>query len=448
MKRNRMIIISLLAALLAALLTNSDLVRAGILSQPLSQSGAPQVVSYQGLVTINDATYTGTGYFKFAVVNATGDTTYWANDATASGEPTNAVQLTVSSGLFNVLLGDTSLTNMTALPASAFDGVERYLRVWFSSDGSAYTLLAPDRRIAAVPYALQAEEAKNAATAGDADTVDGYHASAFQQHYANVIIVAKSGGDYTTITAALDSITDASDANRYLVRVMPGVYSERVTMKQYVDIEGSGELTTKITFTGSASADTGTVVGASNAELRFLTVANTGAAAYAVAIYNASASPRLTHVTAIVSGGTTNNFVVKNSSASPTMTSMTISTPESGTGVYNYGSSPTMTDVTVSVSGSSGLPIGVYNWNSSPRIHNCIITSSWYGIYNISTGSMYTVSVDNSQVLSTSNTIYNSSNIITRVGTTLLSGGAVTGGSTICAGVYDEAYAFYTSTCP
>ena len=59
---------------------------------------------------------------------------------------------------------------------------------------------------------------------------------------------------------------------------MPGVYSEQVTMKPYVDIEGSGELTTKITYTGSGSPNTGTVLGASNAELRFLSVENTGGA--------------------------------------------------------------------------------------------------------------------------------------------------------------------------
>jgi hypothetical protein len=59
------------------------------------------------------------------------------------------------------------------------------------------------------------------------------------------LVVAKSGGDFTTINDALNSITDASDTNGYLVKVMPGVYTEQVTMKQHVDIEGSGELVTK-----------------------------------------------------------------------------------------------------------------------------------------------------------------------------------------------------------
>jgi hypothetical protein len=149
-----------------------------------AQSGAPTVVSYQGQVTVGGSPYDGDGYFKFAVVNAAGDTSYWSNDGTSTtgDEPTAAVTLTVTGGLFNVLLGDPAL--MDELPATAFDGTDRALRVWFSSDGSSFSLLSPDRRIAAVPYALQAEEAKNA---GDADTVDGQHASGFWQLTGNTV---------------------------------------------------------------------------------------------------------------------------------------------------------------------------------------------------------------------------------------------------------------------
>jgi hypothetical protein len=169
MKEKKRILLSVLIAIitLAALLAVTGSIRA--------QSGAPTLVSYQGQVTVDGAAYSGPGYFKFAVVNQAGNTSYWSNDGTSTGggQPTNAVQLTVSDGLFNVLLGDTTLTHMTALPATAFDGTGRALRVWFSSDGSSFTLLSPDRRIVAAPYALQAEEARNA------DMVDGQHASAF-----------------------------------------------------------------------------------------------------------------------------------------------------------------------------------------------------------------------------------------------------------------------------
>ncbi|MFH1392655.1 MAG: hypothetical protein ABIG90_03210, partial [bacterium] len=60
----------------------------------------------------------------------------------------------------------------------------------------------------------------------------------FQTPYQNTITVAKSGADYNTITSALDAIADATSSNRYLIRVMPGTYSESIIMKEYIDIIG------------------------------------------------------------------------------------------------------------------------------------------------------------------------------------------------------------------
>ncbi len=120
-----------------------------------------------------------------------------------------------------------------------------------------------------------------------------------------VLLVAKSGGDYESIQAALDSITDASASKPYLVRVAPGVYEERVVMKGSVHIEGSGEGITKITFAGSDVQDPFTflpeaTVQGRGGELRFLTVENTGGAKYAVAIRDAT---ELLHVTASAADG-------------------------------------------------------------------------------------------------------------------------------------------------
>ncbi|HEX8748590.1 MAG TPA: hypothetical protein VF717_15570, partial [Pyrinomonadaceae bacterium] len=87
---------------------------------------------------------------------------------------------------------------------------------------------------------------------------------------ANVIIVAKSGGQFTSIQAAIDSVTDAGDSNRYLVWVAPGTYNEQVTMKDYVDLQGAGENLTRISFTGSVSQAAITV--AQKSSLRDLSV--------------------------------------------------------------------------------------------------------------------------------------------------------------------------------
>ncbi len=174
------ILLALLAALGLAGATGAGPSAAAL--QPLApETGAPTVVSYQGHLTVGDSPYTGTGYFKFAVVDASGTTVYWSNNGLLfNGVPTEAVVLPVNGGLFGVLLGDTDLTNMTALPVSAFADTERWLRVWFSADGVTFAHLEPDRRFAAAPYALQAAEAANA------DTLDGVQGSAYQLRVSGV----------------------------------------------------------------------------------------------------------------------------------------------------------------------------------------------------------------------------------------------------------------------
>ncbi len=71
-----------------------------------------------------------------------------------------------------------------------------------------------------------------------------------------IITVAATGGDYTSIKTAVDSITDASSSNRYSVTVAPGVYTEApITMKNYVDvIASSSQFSTKITASTTGTA--------------------------------------------------------------------------------------------------------------------------------------------------------------------------------------------------
>jgi hypothetical protein len=371
----------------------------------------------------------------------------------------------VTDGLFTVQLdfGD------------VFDGTALYLEIGVRLSGSAdeYTLLAPRQLLSATPYAIYAEKVPwngiIGMPTGFADGVDNGSA------YQNVLVVAKSGGDFTSIQAALDSILTASDSNRYLVYVAPGVYTEHVTMKPYVDIQGSGELTTKITFSGAIDCSSATVAGSNNAELRFLTVENTGLNTWAVSIINDHASPRLTHITATASAGTSGNYPIYNYYASPTITNVTVSasggtfsagmynntssltmtdviaTAADGTytfGVRNQDSTLTMTDCTASTSGGT-FSYGVYNNASSLIVNNSVINSG-IGIKNYAASGTYTVQVNNSQVTGSDNTINNVSQFTTRIGATLLSGGAVWagGGTVTCAGVYDEAYTFYASMCP
>jgi len=53
---------------------------------------------------------------------------------------------------------------------------------------------------------------------------------------AHTVIVAKSGGHFSTIQAAINSITDNNPGNEYLILVYPGLYTENLTLKQNIHI--------------------------------------------------------------------------------------------------------------------------------------------------------------------------------------------------------------------
>ena len=116
----------------------------------------PQLINYQGRIVVGSTNFNGTGNFKFALVNATGTTAYWTNDGTHldGTEPTNPVSVTVSDGLYSVLLGDTTLRNMTAVSATVFNNADVRLRIWFDDGTHGSEQLGPDQRIAAVGYAV------------------------------------------------------------------------------------------------------------------------------------------------------------------------------------------------------------------------------------------------------------------------------------------------------
>lgn len=125
----------------------------------------PQLLNHQGRVAVNGVNFDGSGQFKFALVNATGSITYWSNDGTSSvgSQPTTPVTLPVTKGLYSVLLGDTSLPNMTALLPSALEVDDVRLRIWFNDGSLGFQLITPDQRLASAPYALLAAKSTSAA---------------------------------------------------------------------------------------------------------------------------------------------------------------------------------------------------------------------------------------------------------------------------------------------
>jgi len=121
----------------------------------------PRLFSHQGRLTIAGSLAQGAGWFKFAFVAGQGGAAeiLWSNspDANGDGQPDAPVTLTLTRGLYSVLLGDPSLASMAILPAEVFDRTEVYLRIWFDSDGvGEFERLEPDQRVASVGYSMRA----------------------------------------------------------------------------------------------------------------------------------------------------------------------------------------------------------------------------------------------------------------------------------------------------
>jgi hypothetical protein len=71
---------------------------------------------------------------------------------------------------------------------------------------------------------------------------------------SNIIKVQKNGGDFTSVKAAVNSITDSSSSNGYIINVGPGdFYEEEIdfTGKPYISVVGSDIQITKIIATSS-----------------------------------------------------------------------------------------------------------------------------------------------------------------------------------------------------
>jgi hypothetical protein len=396
----------------------------------------------------------------------------------------------------------------------------------------------------------------------------------YRGKYANVIVVAKSGGDFMSIQAAIDSISTASASQPYLVTIAPGVYSETITLKPYVDLLGSGEEATQITAGGSSTLDRGTVNAASDVAIDSLSIINGGHNTYAVGVYASNVDGfKLTRVTVAASGGTVNtglytsvgtsdaaqnlsaSLIIRDSTlsasggssayglaneayctamnscmafgssigitATPLIFNSTIAATNALTnvGIYNHawlavGNSaqinvrawPTIVNTTIQAAGgnsyglknevtaSAGNAVNNSDISALPTIQHSTITSMGttasyglfasatqtvfynrvfgsqlivpivlqhstvnangaarnYGVFNAAVTGFGTsqLKIDQSDLTAATNTISTTSGFQAYVGASHLSGGPVAGGAVTCAGVYDENYSFFASTCP
>jgi hypothetical protein len=200
--------------------------------------------------------------------------------------------------------------------------------------------------------------------AGTAARSDHHHDHLYLWKYGKVAIVAQSGGDYPNPYAAMVDSDNwcgpASETNPCLVKIMPGVYDvggSSVQMKDYIDIEGSGENTTKIKGNISSN-ESGVVRGSTFAELRFLSVENSGGGEWnidAIAMYNNMAAPKITNLTLTARNGGKNSVALYNKNLS----------------------SPVLTNVTLEAFDGANYSMGVWSINlCAPQLKNVKIKAS------------------------------------------------------------------------
>lgn len=120
---------------------------------PEARAQAPELLGYQGVLTLSDGTVVpdGTYTLVFAVYDA-------ANNGNKSFE--QQVQVSVKDGLYNIIL-----SSQPGYPlANAFSGWPRYMDVRITAvpEGSALTppiALSPRQEVASVPFAMSAGKA-------------------------------------------------------------------------------------------------------------------------------------------------------------------------------------------------------------------------------------------------------------------------------------------------
>ena len=277
MKKNNTL---MLIALILAFVFGTGIALGGALAKSSQSTALQNTFTYQGFLEDGEGPITDTCDLEFKL---------WDDlvVGTQIGSTIDHMGVSVGDGKFSVQLD---------FGAGAFQGDDRFIEIGVECSGDlSFTTLTPRQPITPVPYAMFAM-----------DTAP----------LENVITVAKSGGNFSSIQAAVDYAISQNPGpdNTFLVFVGPGNYYEQVTLDWYIDLQGSGENLSTITWHGSSTPDEGTLNGASNSQVRHLSIENEGGDSYAIGVYNdATGNTSYLHVDVQSRGGSAGTYAFLNS---------------------------------------------------------------------------------------------------------------------------------------
>lgn len=312
--------------------------------------------------------------------------------------------------------------------------------------------------------------------------------------YARTVIVSPAGTEIQNGDAlrdALADIIDASASNRYLVKIEPGIYQvgvDAIDMKEFVDIEGSGQGITTIRGTGGGSpAEAPVMRGASNTQLRSLTLESISGDTTAVGYYTGTGTSVklqdvtlkasnagsfgygfyalscteavLERVTVIVENNVNGSIgigpflcdrvTIRNSKATAT------SSGSFSSGVNTNSLTTSLWNVETSATGASEN-FGIHSSKSDLDVHYSRASAgpagvNSHGLFLDDDGGasvLYAVTVQHSQLLGDEAAANTAVETELQIAASQLSGGVQGSANLTCAGVYDGAFAFFASSCP
>jgi hypothetical protein len=212
--------------------------------------------------------------------------------------------------------------------------------------------------------------------------------------YVRTFIVSPTGTD-TENGQALLAARNAIEATRiatttaYLIKLEAGNYNlgnNSLSLLPNLDLEGSGEGTTVISSTVggiNSSANNGTILMATNSELRFLSVTNNGTNSSQAAVYipnNGATQVRLAHVNIFNSSGIFKYGIFSASKGTLSILNSTISTSGEGNQSFtirnNNGGTLTIANSTILASGSNFNGRTGLLTSGTTMLQNSVITIS------------------------------------------------------------------------
>jgi len=197
------------------LITISILITLSLSGLVLAQDNV--MFNYQGRVKVHGLAFTGTGQFKFAIINNAGSESLWSNDNTSvsGGEPTASISISVTDGIFNVMVGDPGL-GMSLINRSIFNHPDQIkLRIWFSDGTHGFQQLLPDHNLVNVDLLGM--------TSGSVDFTIYVNGTTGNDEHNGL----SPGKAKETIQAAVDVLPNHVNCN-VTIDIADGVYREKV----------------------------------------------------------------------------------------------------------------------------------------------------------------------------------------------------------------------------